>query len=81
MMINKPFLSWFAQNKLRSTDKWVSDLKCITDKGTFRYLSKTGYTSDQVVERAIEDGWFFVNWDQPPELTFQDVLDKVEAEV
>ena len=76
--MNKPFLSWLTKNKLKATDKWVPDLRCVTDTSTFRYLSNTGYSSDQVVERAVEDGWFFVNEDQPPELTFQDILNKVE---
>ena len=80
-MMAKPFLSWLTKNKLKATDKWVPDLRCVTDTSTFRYLSKTGYTSDQVVERAIEDGWFYVNEDLPPELTFQDVLDKIEGEL
>ena len=81
VMMAKPFLSWLTKNKLKSTDKWVPDLRCVTDTSTFRDLSKTGYTSDQVVERAVEDGWFYVNEDQPPELTFQDVLDKIEGEI
>jgi len=79
--MNKSFLFWFTKNKLKATDKWVPDLRCVTDTSTFRYLSNNGFTSDQVVERAVEDGWFFINENQPSELTFQDILDKVEGEI
>jgi hypothetical protein len=69
------FRTWFNKNKLNSSDKMVEDLRVLADTSTFRYVSRAGFSSDDVVIRMIEDGWIFQNPNIPPEFTFNVVLE------
>lgn len=51
------FLQWLGKNKIRSDDYNIGEVKAILDKSTFRYTKKDGYTLDQLLVRAREDGW------------------------
>ena len=69
------FRTWLSKNKLKSSDKMVGDLRVLADTSTFRYISRIGFNSDDVIIRMIEDGWIFQNPNIPPEFTFDVVLD------
>ena len=51
------FLQWLGRNKIKSDDGQISEVKAILDKSTFRFTKKGGYTLDQLLTRAREDGW------------------------
>ena len=51
------FRQWLLQNKIRPDDANIGDVKAILDKGYFRYTKKDGFSLDELLTRAREDGW------------------------
>jgi len=51
------FRQWLMKNKIRPDDANIGDVKAILDKGYFRYTKKDGFSLDELVTRAREDGW------------------------
>ena len=51
------FRQWLLKNKIRPDDANIGDVKAILDKGYFRYTKKDGFSLDELLTRAREDGW------------------------
>ena len=72
------FLQWLKKNKIDSQDADIADVGVILDKATFGYIKKGGYSLDQLLTRAREDGWLPpAKPGQPDDLSINDVLDLI----
>tara|TARA_Y100001963_G_scaffold53827_1_gene75405 strand:+ start:3161 stop:5263 length:2103 start_codon:yes stop_codon:yes gene_type:complete len=72
------FLQWLKKNKIKSDDGNIGDVKSILDKSTFGYTKKGGYSLDDLLIRAREDGWLPpAKPGQPDDLSINDVLDLI----
>lgn len=72
------FLQWLRKNKINKDDYNIGDVKSILDKSTFGYTKKGGYSLDDLLTRAREDGWLPpARPGQPDDLSINDVLDLI----
>ena len=72
------FLQWLKKNKIDSEEANIADVGSILDKSTFGYTKKGGYSLDQLLTRAREDGWLPpAKPGQPDDLSINDVLDLI----
>lgn len=71
------FLQWLSKNKIKSNDGNIGDVKSILDKSTFRYTKKDGFSLDELLTRAREDGWLPPKSDGVDNLSINDVLDLI----
>jgi len=72
------FLQWLKRNKIDSEETNIADVGSILDKETFGYTKKGGYSLDELLIRAREDGWLPpAKPGQPDDLSINDVLDLI----
>ena len=72
------FLTWLNGNKLDSDSPMVSDIRCILDKATFRYIKQGGFSIDNILIRMKEDGWVFEDDAKETQLDFNTFINFVE---
>ena len=72
------FLQWLRKNKIDSQDADLSEVGVYLDKQTFAYTKKGGYSLDQLVTKAREDGWLPPKPEGVDDISIQDLLTLIE---
>ena len=62
------FRTWVNGNKIDSDSPMISDIKCVLDKNTFRYIKQGGFSIDDILIRMKEDGWVYEDDQQQTQL-------------
>jgi len=75
--INKcvDFLTWLNQNKIDSDSSFISDIRTILDKATFRYIKQGGNSVDNILVMMKEQGWFYEDDNQETQCTINTLTD------
>ena len=72
------FLTWLNGNKIDADSPMVSDIRCVLDKSTFRYIKQGGYSIDDILIKMKEDGWVHENDEIETQLDFNTFIEFVE---
>ena len=71
------FLNWLRKNKIKSDDYNIGDVRAILDKSTLGFIKKGGYSLDDLVTKAREDGWLPPKPEGVDDVSINDVLDLI----
>ena len=71
------FLNWLRKNKIKSDDYNIGDVRAILDKSTLGFTKKGGYSLDDLVIKAREDGWLPSKPEGVDDVSINDVLDLI----
>ena len=72
------FRTWLNHNKIDSATPMLSDIRCVLDKATFRYIKCGGFSIDNILIKMKEDGWLFEDDAKETQLDFNTFIDFVE---
>tara|TARA_R100000655_G_scaffold2756_2_gene10699 strand:+ start:9153 stop:11240 length:2088 start_codon:yes stop_codon:yes gene_type:complete len=71
------FLNWLRKNKIKSDDYNIGDVRAILDKSILGFIKKGGYSLDDLVTKAREDGWLPPKPEGVDDVSINDVLDLI----
>ncbi len=72
------FRTWVNGNKIDSNTPMLSDIRCVLDKHTFRYIKQGGYSIDDILIRMKEDGWVYEDDTQETQLDFNTFIEMLD---